>query len=39
MKDWVKLSAGEQHFIKMVLAFFAARYRRRAYSPFKLCCV
>ena len=24
MKDWVKLTTGEQHFIKMVLAFFAA---------------
>jgi hypothetical protein len=24
MKDWVKLNSGEQHFIKMVLAFFAA---------------
>jgi hypothetical protein len=27
-KDWVKLNSGEQHFIKMVLAFFAARYFR-----------
>ena len=24
LKDWAKLTAGEQHFIKMVLAFFAA---------------
>ena len=24
MKDWVKLTSGEQHFLKMVLAFFAA---------------
>lgn len=24
MKDWVKLNPGEQHFIKMILAFFAA---------------
>jgi intein/homing endonuclease len=24
MKDWVRLNSGEQHFIKMVLAFFAA---------------
>ena len=24
MKDWIKLTAGEQHFLKMVLAFFAA---------------
>ena len=23
MKDWVKLSAGEQHFLKRVLGFFA----------------
>jgi len=25
-KDWDKMTADEQHFIKMVLAFFAARY-------------
>ena len=24
MKDWLKLTANEQHFIKYVLAFFAA---------------
>ena len=24
LKDWPKLTSGEQHFIKMVLAFFAA---------------
>jgi len=23
-KDWISLSPGEQHFIKLVLAFFAA---------------
>lgn len=26
MKDWNSLNDGEQHFIKQVLAFFAARY-------------
>ena len=23
-KDWIRLNKGEQHFLKMVLAFFAA---------------
>lgn len=27
-KDWCTLNANEQHFIKHVLAFFAARYCR-----------
>jgi ribonucleotide reductase beta subunit family protein with ferritin-like domain len=26
MNDWKKLSSDEKHFIKMVLAFFAASY-------------
>lgn len=26
MKDWITLNKDEQHFIKHILAFFAARY-------------
>lgn len=32
-KDWVTLNSDEQHFIKTVLAFFAARSESRHSAP------
>jgi len=39
MKDWIKLSGGEQHFIKMVLAFFAARCLRAVFRRPRVCAI